>query len=337
MIAAAVGALAGGCFGTLLLAGWRLTRRQTRPPSRSPRMAPSSPRPPDALTTAHPAAWSAPSPVDRSASPPRTRARSEASSPMPTFGSYAASSPVPGSGGRASLEVPPRSPTALSRGRDRPAPAGDAVAATPGRGSATTRVVASAVAVAASVVVAYFAGIGSAVVLLAAGVGILLVARASRRRSASRLRSARASAAPAVIDLLGACLLAGLNPYRSLVRVAERGPEVLRAELARAAVDLDTGSTPAAALRAVGERTGLDELRAAAGALEAAERWGAPPAEALAARAEALRGRARLRAEAEAGRAAVRLAFPLVFCFLPAFVLLVVVPTMVGALRTLAP
>jgi tight adherence protein C len=175
------------------------------------------------------------------------------------------------------------------------------------------------------------------VLLLAVGVGVVLVARASRRRAASRLLAARASAAPAVIDLLGACLLAGLNPYRSLVRVAERGPEALRAELARATAELDMGRTPAAALRAVGERTSLDELRAAAGALEAAERWGAPPAEALAARAEALRSRARLRAEAEAGRAAVRLAFPLVFCFLPAFVLLVVVPTMAGALRALAP
>jgi tight adherence protein C len=117
--------------------------------------------------------------------------------------------------------------------------------------------------------------------------------------------------------------------------VAERSPDGLRSELRRAAAELDMGRTPAAALRAVGDRTSLDELRAVAAALEAAERWGAPPAEALAARAEALRSRARLRAEAEAGRAAVRLAFPLVFCFLPAFVLLVVVPTMAGALRVL--
>jgi tight adherence protein C len=199
------------------------------------------------------------------------------------------------------------------------------------------RLIGGGVLATASAGVAYSAGPGPAVLLLAAAVGVALAVRGSRRRSAKKLHALRASAAPAVIDLLSACLLAGLNPYRSLVRVAERGPEVLRAELARATVDLDKGSTPATALRAVGERTGLDELRAAAGALEAAERWGAPPAEALAARAETLRSRARLRAEAEAGRAAVRLAFPLVFCFLPAFVLLVVVPTMVGALRALAP
>jgi tight adherence protein C len=173
---------------------------------------------------------------------------------------------------------------------------------------------------------------------LAVAMGASVVVKLTvARRAASRLHAERAAAAPAVIDLLSACLLAGLNPYRSLVRVAERSPGALRSELRRAAAELVLGRTPAAAIRAIGERTNLDELRAAAVALEAAERWGAPPAEALAARAEALRSRARLRAEAEAGRAAVRLAFPLVFCFLPAFVLLVVVPTMAGALRVLTP
>src|SRR6266511_1161626 len=53
------------------------------------------------------------------------------------------------------------------------------------------------------------------------------------------------------------------------------------------------------------ERAGLQIASARTGA----ERWGTPPAEALAARAEALRARACLQAEAEAGRAAVRLAF----------------------------
>jgi tight adherence protein C len=217
-----------------------------------------------------------------------------------------------------------------------PAPR-EAVAA-PGRGGRRGLVIAlSATAVVATVGVSLLVGQGPGLLVGACGGGVVLIRRAARRRAASRLRAERASAAPAVIDLLGACLLAGLNPYRSLLRIAERSPGALRAELVRAAAELDLGRTPAAALRAVGERTSLDELRAAAAALEAAERWGAPPAEALAARAEALRSRARLRAEAEAGRAAVRLAFPLVFCFLPAFVLLVVVPTLAGALRVLAP
>jgi tight adherence protein C len=174
-------------------------------------------------------------------------------------------------------------------------------------------------------------------VTLAAALAWPATARIARRRAAARRLAVRRDAAPAVLDLLGAALLAGLNPHRAVLRVAERAPDVLHEDLAMAAAVLRLGGTPAAALRAAADRSGLDELRAAAAALEVAERWGAPPAEALAARAEALRSRARLHAEAEAGRAAVRLAFPLVLCFLPAFVLLTVVPTVAGSLRALTP
>jgi Flp pilus assembly protein TadB len=161
--------------------------------------------------------------------------------------------------------------------------------------------------------------------------------RIRRRRTVDRRLAARSAAAPAVLDLLGAALRAGLNPHKAVLRVAERAPDVLHEDLGLAAAVLRLGGTPAAALREAADHSGLDELRAAAAALEAAERWGAPPAEALAARAEALRTRARLQAEAAAGQAAVRLAFPLVLCFLPAFVLLTVVPTVAGSLRALAP
>jgi Flp pilus assembly protein TadB len=176
-----------------------------------------------------------------------------------------------------------------------------------------------------------------ALVALSAPVAWLIATRVVRRRTAARRQALRAEAAPVLLDLLSAALLAGLNPHRAVLRIADRAPEVLRDELALAAAVLRLGGTPAAALRAAADHSGLGELRAAAGAMEAAERWGAPPAEALAARADALRSRARLRAEANAGRAAVRLAFPLVLCFLPAFVLLTVVPTVAGSLRALAP
>jgi tight adherence protein C len=174
-------------------------------------------------------------------------------------------------------------------------------------------------------------------VALVAALAWPATANVARRRAVARRLAIRRDAAPAVLDLLGAALLAGLNPHKAVLRVADRAPDVLHEDLGMAAAVLRLGGTPAAALRAAADRSGLDELRAAAAALEVAERWGAPPAEALAARAEALRSRARLHAEAEAGRAAVRLAFPLVLCFLPAFVLLTVVPTVAGSLRALTP
>lgn len=179
---------------------------------------------------------------------------------------------------------------------------------------------------------------GAALLAALAAAGALGCHRVVRARSLARqAAAARAAAAPAVVDLLRACLLAGLHPHLAILRVAEHCPAALRGDLALAVTALRLGRSPAEALRAAAERADLDELRAAAGALEAAERWGAPPAEALAARAEALRARVRYAMEAEAGRAAVRLALPLTLCFLPATLLLTVVPTVAGAVRALNP
>lgn len=50
----------------------------------------------------------------------------------------------------------------------------------------------------------------------------LAAVRAARRREAARRSAVRAEAAPAVLDLLAAALLAGLNPHLALLRIAER-------------------------------------------------------------------------------------------------------------------
>ena len=229
------------------------------------------------------------------------------------------------------------------RARRTPWARGPRPARHPGRSRRLHRTVALAAVAAAIAAGVLLGAVGAAavpglvVIALLAAVAWPVMGWVVRRRGLARRLAVRSDAAPAALDLLGAALLAGLNPHKAVIRVAERAPEVLQEDLSVAAAVLRLGGTPAAALRAAADRSGLDELRAAAAAIEAAERWGAPPAEALAARAEALRGRARLNAEAEAGRAAVRLAFPLVLCFLPAFVLLTVVPTIAGALQALTP
>lgn len=331
MIAAALCVSGVLLLVVVLLAAQRTRRRPARPASRSPRLVATDvgesrntvdarrrPAAPDSRRRP-PTSDSLGSLSGSNAAPPRAVSRSGATPPFP----------------RPEVQRPAVPAASL---RDEWEAATLETVAAPVQAGRRGVVIALAITgVAATVSVSLLVGPRPGLFLLAGCGGALVVRRAAGRRASAKLRAERASAAPAVIDLLGACLLAGLNPYRSLLRVAERSPGALRAEFVRAAAELDMGRTPAAALRAVGERTSLDELRAAAAALEAAERWGAPPAEALAARAEALRSRARLRAEAEAGRAAVRLAFPLVFCFLPALVLLVVVPTMAGALRVLVP
>jgi hypothetical protein len=58
-----------------------------------------------------------------------------------------------------------------------------------------------------------------------------VTAGVTRRRAAVRRLAIRRDAAPAVLDLLGAALLAGLNPHKAVLRVAERAPDVLREDL----------------------------------------------------------------------------------------------------------
>jgi hypothetical protein len=76
-------------------------------------------------------------------------------------------------------------------------------------------------------------------VLLGLGIAGWLTARqAAARRQRAEEHARLAAAAPAVVDLLGACLLAVLNGHLAVLKVAERAPPALAPDLHLAAVDL---------------------------------------------------------------------------------------------------
>jgi len=99
---------------------------------------------------------------------------------------------------------------------------------------------------------------------------------------------------------------------------------------------LDLGAPRARAYALIAARCGLEEVRALLAGLTRAERFGTSIADTLLGQARELRARARAAAEAEARTAPVKLIFPLVFCFLPAFVLLTIAPIALQAVRTLS-
>ena len=72
---------------------------------------------------------------------------------------------------------------------------------------------------------------GLAVAALLATLALPVARWVAGRRAAARRLAVRSEAAPAVLDLLGAALLAGLNPHRAVLRVAERAPEALHEDL----------------------------------------------------------------------------------------------------------
>lgn len=177
-----------------------------------------------------------------------------------------------------------------------------------------------------------------------AGVAALAaIMRGASRAEQDRQRRLVASAsAPA--DLFAASLSAGLLPADAAAVVAiaygsagpigrEAAPVAVIAErFAQSAQALRTGADPETAWRPLM----VDSATAAVGAAALrSSRTGAPAARTAAAAAQACRVAARQAARAEIRAVAVRATAPLALCFLPAFVLVGIVPTALGLLAGL--
>ncbi|MBI4728754.1 MAG: type II secretion system F family protein [Acidobacteria bacterium] len=177
---------------------------------------------------------------------------------------------------------------------------------------------------------------GRAVVAAVAGAALgWRLAEEGARRAAEREARATDRALADVLDLMVACVLAGMSPERAL-RLIAPAEEGRLGEAIRAAVGtLDLGAPRAEAYAILAERAGGREAARLAACLERAERFGTPVSRALGSHARDVRARARAEAEAEARTAPVRLLFPLGLCFLPAFVLLTIVPLVLSAIRSL--
>ncbi len=150
------------------------------------------------------------------------------------------------------------------------------------------------------------------------------------RLESSAVRSARqqmATELPVAVDLLVAVVVAGATLEQALTAVHRSlgGPagEVFRA----VAAQLASGCGAQVAWEPWFDDPALGRLARAA---VRAEVSGAPPAAVLARVAADLRARRRIDAEAAARRVSVLAVVPLGLCFLPAFVLLGVVPVVVG-------
>ena len=176
-----------------------------------------------------------------------------------------------------------------------------------------------------------FLGLALAVVLG----GLVATALATRGRRAARAeRSAIESAMPDAIELLVMSLHAGYSPTQALARLAVDAPGPVRPAFAAVEQRLHRGQAVADAL---GELTRVCGRCAVplVNALGAAARDGLPLSPVLDRLADDAHASRRRNGEAAARRLPVRLSFPLVVCTLPSFVLLAIVPALLGAVSTL--
>ena len=150
--------------------------------------------------------------------------------------------------------------------------------------------------------------------------------------AAARRRTAKIAAQlPSALDLMVATLEVGRPPVTAFALAAEATSDPLGAELASVAHRLAVSGDSMAVWRSME----VDAALAPVGrAFRRAEASGMPVARVVSGVADDLRRERRARRRDDSRRVAVRTAAPLGICFLPAFFLIGIVPTIISTFRS---
>jgi tight adherence protein C len=189
-----------------------------------------------------------------------------------------------------------------------------------------------------------FAGIGLggsgavAIVLglVMGGLGWALPNFILSRRIASRQKQIRL-ALPDAVDLLVICVEAGLALNQAFQRVAveiRHMCEVLTLEIAQMNMEVRAGTPREQALTALGERTGVEDLRSLASMLIHTERFGTSIADSLRIHSETMRTKRQQKAEEAAAKTTIKMVFPLAICIFPALFVVVLGPALMTIIQT---
>ncbi len=199
----------------------------------------------------------------------------------------------------------------------------------------------------------FIGGSGGVLVGVMATIGTLVFSSRRVSESEMRARNRLVAAAPPAVDLFAAALAAGLLPVDAASVVAtafvadgateadpSRRPVTcgsiaeIAQRFAATAGSLREGTDPESAWRLLSVDGATAPVAAAA---LRASRTGAPAAETVAKAARDTWNAAEQAAQAQIRSVAVRATAPLALCFLPAFILVGVVPTALGLLTALQP
>lgn len=144
---------------------------------------------------------------------------------------------------------------------------------------------------------------------------------------------------PDVLDLMTVCVEAGLSMDAAMIKVCEdplfkKSP--LATEMRIATQETRAGKLRLDALRDMGERAMVDDLKAFAAMLIQTERLGTSLAQSLRIHSDSLRTIRRQRAEEAAAKTAVKLVFPLVFFVFPALLVVILGPSIIRIMKLFA-
>jgi len=141
---------------------------------------------------------------------------------------------------------------------------------------------------------------------------------------------------PDVLDLMTVCVESGLSMDGSMVRICDE-PFFKKSPLVRemniAIQETRAGKPRIEALRDMGERAQVDDLKSFGAMLVQTERLGTSLAQSLRVHSDSLRTIRRQRAEEAAAKLPVKLLFPLVFLIFPALLVIILGPAVLRIIK----
>ncbi|MBN2022902.1 MAG: type II secretion system F family protein [Pirellulales bacterium] len=145
---------------------------------------------------------------------------------------------------------------------------------------------------------------------------------------------------PDALDLMVVCVEAGLGLDQAMRKVSEEMKKthpIVAEEFGLANLQLQMGRPRNEVLHELGVRTGVADVRALAGVLIQADRFGSSIAHALRVQSDSMRTRRRQLAEEKAAKTAVKLIFPLVIFIFPGIFVVLVGPAAITMMNQMFP
>lgn len=168
------------------------------------------------------------------------------------------------------------------------------------------------------------------------GVGGLIVflgffgPEASLNRAIDDRRKQMEKQLPDIIDLLVISVEAGLGFEAAMGRVVQNVPGELAKEFSRTLQETRVGVSRNDALRAMSERTDVDDLNSFILSLIQADQFGVSISRMLRVQAEEMRVRRRQRIQEKAFAAPVKMIFPMLFCIFPSIFIVILGPAVIS-------
>lgn len=140
---------------------------------------------------------------------------------------------------------------------------------------------------------------------------------------------------PDALDLMVVCVEAGLGFPAAMHQVAANTTGPVAAEFGRVLHEMQIGADLSAALRALADRTPVEDLQRFCAAMVQAQTLGIGVSQTLRVQADEMRTKRSQRAEEASQKVPVKILFPLIFCILPALFVVVLGPAVISIAATL--